>query len=190
MSGEDTELNQDHMVSGLEGQSAEQTAERQKIEALVSKVQEVNAQLGGQVAAELQFPSRTTLLFAKTAVERVPGMEDEQMYEYAYGVDSLHGPIYVSGELFANLKSGNRSIDMQKAMQATEEDIRNWAHPVPDAKLDFWSQAFVNSKTAVLADKSQMERIQEAKMRRLTQALEVVSKPITVSPPPSPRLEM
>src|SRR3989344_2594031 len=168
-------------VGAAEAVTPEKTEAQQKIEALVNQVRGVNAQLGGKVAAEVHFDDgRSTLFFARTS--RQPG---ESIF--VYGVDSLSGPVYISGELSKRLLQGSQNaIDLQQAASVTEYEVHNWVHPFRDEnELTSWSKAFEESKNAVLQDRVEMQKIREAKNRILDQALSVVSEPIDISTPPS-----
>ena len=168
-------------VGAAEAVTPEKTEAQQKIEALVNQVRGVNAQLGGKVAAEVHFDDgRSTLFFARTS--RQPG---ESIF--VYGVDSLSGPVYISGELSKRLLQGSQNaIDLQQAASVTEDEVHNWVHPFRDEnELTSWSKAFEESKNAVLQDRVEMQKIREAKNRILDQALSVVSEPIDISTPPS-----
>src|SRR3990170_3931792 len=80
-------------TGAAEASTPEKTEEQQKIEALVNQVREVNAQLGGRVAAEVHFDDgRSTLFFARGGRRLGESI-------FVYGVDSLSGPVYISGEL-------------------------------------------------------------------------------------------
>lgn len=54
-------------LEDLAGESAEQTTEQQKVEALFNRVREVNNQLGDELVHEVQLSNdSTTLIFKKT----------------------------------------------------------------------------------------------------------------------------
>ena len=79
-------------LDDLAGESAEQT-EQQKVEALFSRVSEVNHQLGDELAHEVQLSDdSTTFLFKRTAVINY-GRETA-----VYGVNSREGLVGVTRE--------------------------------------------------------------------------------------------
>jgi hypothetical protein len=154
----------------------EKSEEQQKLDALVDKVREVNAQLGGKVAAEVQFGSgRLTLFFAKRNITP-PAVG-------ICGVDSTMGAVYITGELSEKL-AGHDGVDLTKVPSVTEEEVRGWVHPVQPGQLEYWQNAFEESKRAVLEDQSAMRRLRQQRMGALDQALNVVSKPIDINVPP------
>ena len=171
-------------AGAAEASTPEKTEEQQKIEALVNQVFEVNAQLGGRVAAEVHFDDgRSTLFFARSwrGMQERPG--DPSI---VYGVDSIDGPVYASGELSKKLLHGSLILSFEQASSVTEDEVQNWAHPVRDEnRLTTWQKAFEESRNAVIQDRKAMERIREEKNRILDHALSVVSKPIDLSTPPS-----
>src|SRR3989338_6029391 len=169
-----------------EASATEKTEEQQKIEALVNQVREVNAQLGGKVAAEVGFDSgRSTFFFARSRRNPYNPLSGTI---HAYGVDSVQGPVWFTGELPEKFprRDGVFSVDFEKMPKVTEDDVNNWVHPIAaGGDMDLSSKSFELSKDAVLQDQQEMERIRAERNRTLDQALSVVSKPIDLSTPPS-----
>lgn len=175
--------------------------DQQKINAMVNKVREVNDQLGGKVAMEIEFDEGPT---GRVVSALAPYERGRSIFFFAstfrgmqyrgpslvYGVDSQQGPIYVSGDLAARLLGGKPeavSMDVQQVPTVTEDDVRNWLHPITSpADLNNWVRAFDESKNSVLQDQKEMLKLAEARSRTLDQALNVVSKPISLDAPPAP----
>ena len=180
--GEGPEIPQGVDTAGAgEVSPPEKTEEQQKIDTLVNQVREVNDQLGGKVAAEVRFDSgRSTSFFARRfrLMQRLP-----EAPTYVYGVDSVHGPVFISGKLSEGLSQGNRdAIDLKLVSTVTENEVRKWVHPVRnEIELIEWQKAFELSKETVLQDQMEMRRLREARDRTLDQALSVVSKPIDIN---------
>ena len=178
------------VVPPKEGEQTAEQTDKQKIYALVNQVREVNAQLGGKMAAEVEFASgRSTIFFARTSqLSRTSPITDPR--QFVFGVDSMRGPVYVSGKLSTRLLQGashSRGIDLKQVPSVTETEVEDWVHRVMGgSKLDAWGKAFEDSKNAVLQDQQEMQRVKELSSRELDKALAVVSKPVDINAPSSP----
>lgn len=153
---------------------AEQTLE-QKTAALVDKVRDINSQLDGKVALEVNGEDRTTFFFAR------PGVTSRGD-NVICGVDSVNGPISVSGDLARKLlPPGSASIDLEHAVVSADE-IRDWTHSIRDEiEMSDWGTAFEDSKNTILRDKAEMQRIRQHRTAMVDSALAIASKPIDVN---------
>ncbi|MDO8487221.1 MAG: hypothetical protein Q7S45_02935 [Candidatus Curtissbacteria bacterium] len=158
--------------------ASERTEEQQKVEALFDKVSEVNQQLDGGLAYDIQVSDGTSLLLFR-AVGSQAG--------HLYGAHSNEGPVCLTdtakhkndflgpGAWYARLPEGFKTGE--KKLDPTDYFPVSGDH-------EEWQKAFTSSRDSILRDRVEIERIRAKRTKSLDQALDIVSKPVDINAPP------
>ena len=174
-------------LEDLAGESAEQSTEQQKVEALFNRVSEVNHQLGDELAHEVKIEDgTTTLLFKKLAWEQI----GDSRIVNGFGVNSQIGPIRIDPRFRQDYNpptNEGRAVKLPQT-QIVEGKLPFWHFERITSSNDrkSWKEAFEQSRDSVLRNPEIIQKVREQRSQILDSALEVVSKPIDIDAPPPP----